>query len=102
MAALSRRTTSTCAYSGNGSIRSRRRRISNIAVGDAPIAISRSSCATTSAYVKPPVPYARNTFSKVETGDDGDEEIERIHEVCPVARIETTLVAFSKARRLFP
>jgi hypothetical protein len=46
---LSRLTISTCAYSGRGSMNSRRRRISLSSVGDAPLASSCLSSVSTSS-----------------------------------------------------
>jgi len=62
-ASLRSSNTFACAYSGNGSINSRRRRISKSSVGDAPVASSNFSSANTSGHVKPPVSNARKTFA---------------------------------------
>jgi hypothetical protein len=53
--------------SGNGSINFRRRRISNNAFGDVPVAMSsRCSCTRTSASVKAPLSDALTTFLNTE------------------------------------
>jgi hypothetical protein len=58
------------ASTGNGSTNSRRRRISDNSVGDAPALSSRFSSATTSRYVKPPVSKDRRTFANADAGED--------------------------------
>jgi len=63
-ASLRRWNTCACADSGNGSTNSRRRRISNSSVADAPVASSNSTSDKTSGHVNPPVSNARNTFEK--------------------------------------
>jgi hypothetical protein len=53
--------------SGNGSINLRRRRISNNAFGDVPVAMSsRCNCTRTSASVKAPLSDALTTFLNTE------------------------------------
>src|SRR6266404_993761 len=69
-AASSRPRTSLRASTGNGSTNSRRRRISDNSVGDAPALSSRFSSATTSRYVKPPVSKERRTFVNADAGED--------------------------------
>jgi hypothetical protein len=67
VASLSRPRTFTYAFSGNSSINSRRRRISNSPFGDAPVvSSSRFSCATTSASVEARAPNALRAFANIE------------------------------------
>jgi hypothetical protein len=58
------------ASTGNGSTNSRRRRISDNSVGEAPALSSRFSSATTSRCVKPPVSKARRTLVNADPGED--------------------------------
>jgi hypothetical protein len=58
------------ASTGNGSTNSRRRRISDISVGEAPALSSRFSKAKKSRYVKPPVSKERRTFMNADAGED--------------------------------
>jgi hypothetical protein len=62
--------TALWASTGNGSTNSRRRRISDISVGEAPALSSRFSSATTSWYVKPPVSKERRTLANADAGED--------------------------------
>jgi hypothetical protein len=69
---LRRPRTCTYALSGNASINSRRRRISNSPFGDAPVVSSSCfSCATTSASVKARAPNVLMTFSNTEVRTTG-------------------------------
>jgi len=99
MAAFSSGTTSTCAYSGNGSIRSRRRKLPK---SRRMHRSRRRSIALPVGMVKPPVP-SRKTFSQVETGEGARWRAfeccldMRVSEV-PVARRRHNAVVLSKPR----
>src|SRR5882762_4647343 len=72
IASLRRPRTSVYVCSGNGSINLRRRRISNNAFGDEPVAMSsRCSCARTSASVNAPLSDALTTFLNTEVSATG-------------------------------
>src|SRR5258708_1308298 len=72
IASLRRPRTSVYVCSGNGSINLRRRRISNSAFGDEPVAMSsRCSCARTSASVNAPLSDALTTFLNTEVSATG-------------------------------